>query len=91
MIMLAINLAIFCYMYCVPGGLGICAEVVGVSCGCLGLPLMFYITSMLWFLGVVPMINLSCSLAILLYFVPVGGGVGDMWACLRLWACPFVV
>ena len=39
MIMLAINLAI--YMYCVPvvGYVGV-SEAVGVSSGCLGLPLM---------------------------------------------------
>ena len=37
------------------------SEAVDVSCGFLGLPLMLYITSFLWFVGVVPMINLSCK------------------------------
>ena len=41
-----LNLAIFCCMYCVPVGEGVIgclrvSESVGVSCGCLGLPLMF--------------------------------------------------
>ena len=39
--MLAVNLAIFCYMYC--GGCWgyvVVPEAVGMSCGCLGLPLM---------------------------------------------------
>ena len=33
-------------------------------------------------MGVVPMINL------LLYILCASGGVGGIWACLRLWACP---
>ena len=33
------------------------SEAVGVSLGYLGLPLMWYITSLLWFVGKVPMIE----------------------------------
>ena len=54
------------------------SEAVGVSCGCLGLPLMFYITSLLWFVGVVPMIILAINLAI--HVLCAGGMIG----CLRL-------
>ena len=48
MINLSHNLAIFCYMYSVPVRRGWyvgVSEVVGVSCGCLWLLLMLYITS----------------------------------------------
>ena len=40
------------------------SEAVGVSSGCLGLPLMLYITCLLWFMGVDPMILLTVNLAI---------------------------
>jgi len=47
---------------------------------------MLSITSLLWFVGVVPMMNLSRSLAILLHVLCASGG----GACLRVWSCPLV-
>ena len=71
MINLSCSLAIFYCINCVPVGGGGWGSV-GVSSGCLGLALMFYITYLLWFVGMVPMINLSCNFCYM-YCVP---GVG---------------
>ena len=58
-------------------------EAVSVSSDCLELPLVLYIISLWWFVGVVPMTNLSDNLAIYCY-------MGGLWACLKLWGCHLV-
>ena len=63
-----------------PSYLGV-FEVVGVSSGCLGL---LCITSLLWFVGVVLMIHVSHSLAILLHVLCASGGVVGEAVCV-LW------
>ena len=59
------------------------SEAVGVSSGVQGLPLMFLLSSVLWFVGVVPMKSLAVDLAILCYMYCVPSCSGwVLWACL---------